>query len=248
MLIVQHNKYQRTVYFSRTSSFFCYTSSLFSNIEEYFILKEVNTKLVEENTNLKNTVEYLKTKKELGDDSIQTLDTAFLYKTAKIINANFNKTKNYITLDKGVKDGFTKEMAICSNAGIIGVIKNTSDHYAVVLPLINVNSRVSAKVKKNGYYGSLQWDGKDYRYSNLNDIPFHVNVEQGDTIVTSGFSSIFPEGELIGFVESVNKETANFLSIKVKLAVDFKQISNVYIVINKKKEEKQQLEAISCDE
>ena len=116
-----------------------------------------------------------------------------------------------------------------------------------MLPLINTNLRVSAKLKKNGYYGSLQWDGNDYRYSYLNDIPFHVEVTQGDSIVTSGFSSIFPEGELIGFVESVNKETANFLTIKVKLAVDFKKISDVYVVGNLNKSEKLQLEEMTHD-
>lgn len=118
-------------------------------------------------------------------------------------------------------------MAVCSGDGVIGIVERVSRHYAKVLPLINANLRVSAKIKKNGYYGSLQWDGNDYRYSFLNDIPFHVNAEVGDTIVTSGFSSIFPEGKLIGFIESVNKETANFLTIKVKLATDFKKISDV---------------------
>ena len=129
----------------------------------------------------------------------------------------------------------------------MGIIQNTSRHYARVLPLVNTNLRVSAKLKKNGYYGSLQWDGNDYRYSYLNDIPFHVDVAQGDTIVTSGFSSIFPEGELIGFVETVNKETANFLTIKVKLAVDFKKISDVYVVANLNKSEKLELEEMTHD-
>ena len=107
----------------------------------------------------------------------------------------------------------------------------------------NVDLRVSAKIQKNGYYGSLQWDGKDYRYSYLNDIPFHVDAVLGDTIVTSGFSSIFPEGELIGFVESVDRKTANFLTIKVKLAVDFKKVFQVYVIANTHKQELQELEA-----
>ena len=158
-----------------------------------------------------------------------------------MINSSFNKTKNCIVIDKGRKDGILTEMAVCSSEGVVGVVEKVSQHYARVLPLINTNLRVSAKIKKNGYYGSLQWDGDDYRYSYLNDIPFHVNAEIGDTIVTSGFSSIFPEGKLIGFIESVNKETANFLKIKVKLATDFKRISDVYVIENTKKEEQQDL-------
>lgn len=100
-------------------------------------------------------------------------------------------------------------MAVCSSEGVVGIIEKVSNRYARVLPLINTNLRISAKIK-NGYYGSLQWDGDDYRYSYLNDIPFHVDTEVGDTIVTSGFSSIFPEGEMIGFVESVTRKRLIF--------------------------------------
>lgn len=247
-LIVQHNNYQRTVFLGRTASFFGYISSLLSTADDYLLLARTNGKLAEENIRLKNTVEELQSYiAATASDTIRidttVFDPAFVYQRAKIVNSNFNKTKNYITLNKGFANGLKKEMAVCSNEGVVGVIQNASNHYAVVLPLINVNSRISAKVKKNGYYGSLQWDGNDYKYSYLNDIPFHVNVQQGDTIVTSGFSSIFPEGELIGFVEAVNKETANFLRIKIRLAVDFKKITDVYIITNKKKEEKLNLEA-----
>lgn len=251
-LIVQHNNYQRTVFSGYTASFFCNVSSFVARMDEYFALKGINEKLVAENTELKNLVENLRSSMpEVSNNGISVDSTltkpAFWFQKAKMINASCNKTKNYITLDKGTNSKIGKEMAVCSGEGVVGVIQNISTNNAVVLPLINTNFRVSAKLKKNGYYGSLQWDGHDYRYSKLNDIPFHVDVIQGDTIVTSGFSSIFPEGELIGFVESVNKETANFLSIKVKLAVDFKKISDVYVIANLKKSEKLQLENSTHD-
>lgn len=251
-LIVQHNNYQRTVFSGRTATFFCYISSMISNIDNYFSLRETNEKLVAENTDLKNRIESFRStvdgqeNRMLAEDSL-FFDVDYRYQSAQMVNSSFNKTKNYITLDKGSSDGVDKEMAVCSRDGVVGIIQNTSRHYARVLPLINTNLRVSAKLKKNGYYGSLQWDGNDYRYSYLNDIPFHVDVTQGDTVVTSGFSSIFPEGELIGFVETVNKETANFLTIKVKLAVDFKKISDVYVVANLNKSEKLQLEDLTHD-
>ena len=251
-LIVQHNNYQRTVFSGHTATFFCYISSTISDIDNYFSLKETNEKLVAENTDLRNRIENIKSALDgqenyvWGEDS-SFFDTDYRYQSARMVNSSFNKTKNYITLDKGSSDGVAKEMAVCSREGVVGIIQNTSRHYARVLPLVNTNLRVSAKLKKNGYYGSLQWDGNDYRYSYLNDIPFHVDVAQGDTIVTSGFSSIFPEGELIGFVETVNKETANFLTIKVKLAVDFKKISDVYVVANLNKSEKLELEEMTHD-
>ena len=245
-LMVMHNNYQRTIFFNQTASIFGTISSTISNVKEYFSLKEKNEKLVSENTNMKNQIETLKSMiYQLSDSSTCIFDsTNIRYKfiSAQIINASFNKTKNYITINKGYHNGIKQEMAVISNEGIIGIVEKNSKHYSRVLPLINIESRISAKIKKNGYYGSLQWDGKDYRYSYLNDIPFHVNIATGDTIVTSGFSSIFPEGELIGFVESVNKQTANFLSIKVKLAVDFKKIFDVYVITNKHQQELQELE------
>ena len=139
-------------------------------------------------------------------------------------------------------------MAVCTPEGIVGLIQDLSDHFAVVIPLINVDARISAKIKKNNYYGSLQWDGNDYAYSYLNDIPYHVEVNAGDTIVTSGLSKIFPEGIVVGYVESVDKVTANFLKIKVKLAVDFKRINHVYVILNNKKNEQTSLEAINYHE
>ena len=251
-LIVQHNSYQRTVFSGHAASFFGSVSSFFSNMDDYLALKGTNDKLVAENTNLRNTIENLKYSLSLLEkDSIAfdsaALQPSFRFKSAKIVNASSNKTKNYITINRGTMDGVAKEMAVCSGEGVVGVVQDASWHNAIILPLINTNSRVSAKLKKNGYYGSLQWDGNDYRYSYLKDIPFHVDVQQGDTIVTSGFSSIFPEGEILGYVETVDKETANFLSIKIKLATDFKKISTVYVITNLKKSERQQLERANHD-
>lgn len=246
-LIVLHNNYQRTVFSGYTASFFGTLSSLVTEVDDYFYLKVTNEKLVAENTKLRNQIEELKVaSRKNGADTLwrktDSTDVDYVFKTADMINSGFNKTKNYITINKGTADGIQPEMAVCSSEGVIGVVERVSKHYAKVLPLINTNLRVSAKIKKNGYYGSLQWDGNDYRYSYLNDIPFHVNAEVGDTIVTSGFSTIFPEGKLIGFVEAVNKETANFLSIKVKLATDFKKILDVYVIAHTRKQEQQQLE------
>lgn len=247
-LIVMHNNYQRTVFSGYAASFFGTVSSAVTGVKDYFYLKELNSELVAENTNLRNQIEELKTlQKILIADSIwspiDSVDKQYFYITAEMIHASFNKTKNYITINKGKINGIGNEMAVCSGEGVVGMVEQTSKHYAKILPLINVNLRVSAKLKKNGYYGSLQWDGDDYRYSYLNDIPFHVEAEPGDTIVTSGLSPIYPEGKLIGFVESVNRQTANFLSIKVKLATDFKRISDVYVIANTRKQEQENLEA-----
>ncbi len=248
-LIVMHNSYQRTIFGGYAYSFFGSISSTVTEIKDYFYLKETNEKLVAENTALRNKIEKARVLQEdsIADSLWHTLNLVeckYVYIAADMINAGFNKTKNYITINKGSLHGITSEMAVCSSEGVVGVVEKPSKHFSKILPLINVNLRVSAKIKKNGYFGSLQWDGNDYRYTYLNDIPFHVNAEIGDTIVTSGLSPIFPEGIIIGFIESVNKETANFLTIKVKLATDFKRIFNVYIIANTRKQEQEHLEAI----
>ena len=249
-LIIRHNEYQRAIFSESASTLFGNISSTITSIKDYFRLKEMNESLANENILLKNRLEKYEFLRDtiIHGTVVQDSIPVYEYIGAKQVNATYNRTKNYITLNQGRKNGLQKEMAVCTPEGIVGLIQDLSDHFAVVIPLINVDSRISAKIKKNNYYGSLQWDGNDYAYSYLNDIPYHVEVNAGDTIVTSGLSKIFPEGIVVGYVESVDKETANFLKIKVKLAVDFKRINHVYVILNNKKNEQTSLEAINYHE
>ena len=249
-LIIRHNEYQRAIFSESASTLFGNISSTITSIKDYFRLKEMNESLANENILLKNRLEKYEFLRDtiIHGTVVQDSIPVYEYIGAKQVNATYNRTKNYITLNQGRKNGLQKEMAGCTPEGIVGLIQDLSDHFAVVIPLINVDSRISAKIKKNNYYGSLQWDGNDYAYSYLNDIPYHVEVNAGDTIVTSGLSKIFPEGIVVGYVESVDKETANFLKIKVKLAVDFKRINHVYVILNNKKNEQTSLEAINYHE
>ena len=249
-LIIRHNEYQRAIFSESASTLFGNVSSTITSIKDYFRLKEMNESLANENILLKNRLEKYEFLRDtiIHGTVVQDSIPVYEYIGAKQVNATYNRTKNYITLNQGRKNGLQKEMAVCTPEGIVGLIQDLSDHFAVVIPLINVDSRISAKIKKNNYYGSLQWDGNDYAYSYLNDIPYHVEVNAGDTIVTSGLSKIFPEGIVVGYVESVDKATANFLKIKVKLAVDFKRINHVYVILNNKKNEQTSLEAINYHE
>ena len=249
-LIIRHNEYQRAIFSESASTLFGNVSSTITSIKDYFRLKEMNESLANENILLKNRLEEYELLRDtiIHGTVVQDSIPVYEYIGAKQVNATYNRTKNYITLNRGRKNGLQKEMAVCTPEGIVGLIQDLSDHFAVVIPLINVDSRISAKIKKNNYYGSLQWDGNDYAYSYLNDIPYLVEVNAGDTIVTSGLSKIFPEGIVVGYVESVDKETANFLKIKVKLAVDFKRINHVYVILNNKKNEQTSLEAINYHE
>ena len=166
-LIIRHNEYQRAIFSESASTLFGNVSSTITSIKDYFRLKEMNESLANENILLKNRLEEYELLRDtiihgtVVQDSIPVCE----YIGAKQVNATYNRTKNYITLNRGRKNGLQKEMAVCTPEGIVGLIQDLSDHFAVVIPLINVDSRISAKIKKNNYYGSLQWDGNDYAYS-----------------------------------------------------------------------------------
>ena len=191
-LIIRHNEYQRAIFSESASTLFGNISSTITSIKDYFRLKEMNESLANENILLKNRLEEYELLRDtiIHGTVVQDSIPVYEYIGAKQVNATYNRTKNYITLNQGRKNGLQKEMAVCTPEGIVGLIQDLSDHFAVVIPLINVDSRISAKIKKNNYYGSLQWDGNDYAYSYLNDIPYHVEVNAGDTIVTSGLKNL----------------------------------------------------------
>ena len=157
-LVITHNNYQRTVFSGYMSSFMNSVSAIYINIHDYFHLKTNNQSLIEENIRLKNQIEEFKHLQQIvaADTiwkNIDSIDVNYLYKTAKMVNSSVNKTRNYITIDKGSIDGVRKEMAVSSNDGVVGIIEKVSKHYAKIIPLINTNLRVSAKIQKNGYYG-----------------------------------------------------------------------------------------------
>jgi rod shape-determining protein MreC len=243
-LIVQHNEYQRIVFSHRLSSVTGAISSMMASATNYLRLDEINRELMDENVRLKNQLERLETRRADTTWTVLSPDSSILheYHAAKVINITFERMKNIVSLDKGRRHGIEREFAVATPAGVVGFVLGASEHYSNVIPLINVESRVSAMLKNNNYYGSLQWDGVDYRYSYLKDIPRHVSVMPGDTIVTSGFSPIFPENLIVGYVESVGEDTSNFLEIKVRLAVDFKSLSDVYVIENHRLAERKQLE------
>ena len=240
-LLVTQNLYQRSSFFGRYTAFIKSKTTVVNNVVSYFHLKEENTELLKENLRLLDEINFLKQEYKLADlDSSANIDSAFLkndslilnytFINARVINSSINKTNNFITIDKGEIDGVTQEMGVCINDKVVGIVAKTSRNYSLVMPLINTNLRVSAKFKKNGHHGSLLWDGVDFKYSYLNDIPFHVKIEKNDTIITSGYSSIFPNGYILGYSSSVTKQNANFLKIKLKLATDFNKLTNVYII------------------
>ena len=231
ILIVNFNNYQKIVFTNSTNHFIGNIYKKSSTFYSVFNLKKINSDLAEENTRLRNKLE--KTKVPNDTDSISADSAKYFFIASKVISNSVNQRNNHITLDKGIKDGIKEGMGIISPNGVVGIITNVSDHFSMGPTVINMKWKVSARIKKNNYFGSLSWDGKDYRYALLNEIPIHVKLNIGDTIVTSSYSSVFPEGYLIGKIESFNhKEGHNFYNIKIRLSTNFMTLRHVNIIKN----------------
>jgi len=233
-LLLNNNNFHkaRFINFSRQFSGNFYTK--IDDFKKYISLTEENQRLAEENTRLLNILESTYKSDEIFFRSVHdtVLNQRYKYTSARIVNNSVNKKHNFLTLNKGNLQGLRPEMAVVSDGSIVGVIKGVSKNYSTVISLLNLDLKVSAKVKKNGYFGSLSWDGKGYYSATLNEIPLHANIQPGDTIITSGYSSIYPEGIMIGFIESFKEKSGSFFEIKVRLSTDFKNLSNVNVVGN----------------
>ena len=216
-----------------------------SNSKEYLSLKSKNQSLQEENTKLKNDLE--KNKLFFSTD-ISVIDTVkyhqkYTYTEAKIINNNYTKPHNFLTINRGVNEGIVKEMAVINRRGIIGITENVSNNYTRVQSILNKNSNINARLKGNtAYFGTLKWNSIDYNTVQLHDIPRQAPLKIGDTIETGGKSTIFPEGIPIGTVSKINKRNTANSKINVTLFNDMSNLENVYVVKNLHKQEIQLLE------
>lgn len=244
ILLFNNNNFQQAslVNFSRQVSGKYYART--ANLKQYFSLAEQNRKLAEENTRL---VSILESKYKIENPIVDLIyDTIHIqqysYIPAQIINNSINSRHNYLTLNKGFAQGIKPEMAVISQDGVVGIVKGVSKNYSTVISMLNFDFKISAKIKKNQYYGSLSWDGLNYRSVILNEIPLHADIQLGDTIVTSGFSSIYPEGLMIGTISDFEEKSGSFYQITVLLSVDFKRLYHVYVVENTLREERLQLE------
>jgi len=165
---------------------------------------------------------------------IDSVDIRFRFIPAEVINNSVDRQSNYITLNKGREDGIKPEMGIVGPNGIVGIITNVSDHYATGPTVLNRRWRVSAKIKNSNYFGSLMWDGISYRTAQLNEIPYHVELKVGDTIITSGYSTVFPEGIMIGQIEDFDIGSGDsFYEIDVRLSTNFKTLTYVEVIQDK---------------
>lgn len=244
ILLFNNNPYQQSIYFTSANSVVSSVYSVINNITSYFYLRDINDDLQQKNAALE--MEVLTLRAQVNEYLLQNSDTVgntltskqYDYILSRVISNSISLQQNYITINKGQKDGISSEMGVVDQNGVVGIVNIVGDNSARIISLLNPNLRLSCKVKGSDYFGSLVWDGKSPYYAILEEMPRHVKFEEGDTIVTSGYSAVFPEGIIVGFVdEQLNSGADNFFSLKIKLSTDFTQLSNVRVLKNNMKEE-----------
>jgi len=244
-LIVQNNKFQRASFVNSSNKISATVLSTSENIQQYFYLKNENERLAKENAELHS--HDMLSFSILVNGQYAVNDTVFrqkyTYTSAKVVNNSTNRRNNYLTLDKGSKQGITNKMGVIASSGVVGLVENVSENFCTVKSLLHSNTIINSKLKKDGSFGPLNWDGESFEYATLNDIPTHVRLIKGDTVVTSQYTKMFPENIMVGTVDSYYREsTKPFYTVKVKLSTDFKKLAHVYIVDNKLREEQEELE------
>ncbi len=245
-LIYNFNSYQRSKYLNSSNKVTASIYNSFSAVGNYFSLASVNRKLAKENAQLKSLIAdlpFIRITPYSIESKAEITDSLYRFISAKVINNSVDKQDNYITLNKGRKDGVKTDQGIVNSEGVVGVVIHVSESFSLGFSVLNKRWGASAKLKKSGTFGPLAWDGSDSRYANLTGIPFHVELAVGDTVVTSSYSSVFPEGVMIGTVHAIEMPPGdNYYQIQVELAVDFRALSYVDIVENLKKDELKALE------
>ena len=215
-----------------------------SEVGNYFRLSKNNRQLAEENAWLREqlAVVYDTT---ASTYTIDGRDTVYEYIPAQVVNNSIGQTNNYIIINKGKVDGIERDMGVISSDGIVGVVADVSRHYASVLSLLHSNSVVGVRFKNTQELGSLKWRTNNYRYGIVEDIPTHVILNEGDTVLTSSYSYLFPEDLLVGTVVDLSTAASSgaLNTARMRFATDFATLRHVYIIRNLHKPELDSLKA-----
>lgn len=250
VLLFRFNHYQQSVFFTSANGLVGKVYEISGSVGEYFHLKSSNEKLMDRNIWLEQRVAHLeKLLKAKETDSIWyqqrkiPLDSCMTFQ-ATVVKNSINRIDNYITLDIGTEAGIRPDMGVVGIDGVVGIVYKTSAHYSLVIPLLNSKSSISCKIVGSDYFGYLQWNGQDSRYAYLRDLPRHAEFHLGDTVVTSGYSTVFPAGLMVGVVDDwLDMHDGLSYLLRVKLATDFGKLNNVRVVARLGQGEQTALEA-----
>lgn len=237
-LTIQSHSYHKSKIISSANFFTGGIYQRINTIDEYFGLKSQNEELAQENARLKSLLFNQKDTTKLPQiDSIRGVKKVDII-VSKVIHNSYSIQENFITINNGKASGIKPNMGVINSAGIVGIVDNTSTNFATVISILNVNSKINAKIKKSNHFGSLVWNGKSTGFVQLIDVPRLAGVRKGDTIVTGEQSTIFPENIGIGTIDKVyiDNET-NYYTLDIKLFNDMTNLGHVYVIKNKDAEE-----------
>jgi rod shape-determining protein MreC len=241
VLIFNNSNYQKTQFATFVDNIKGSVYDKYAGIRQYFRLEDENKKLIAENLELHNKLNYYTNRDTIRRGTVKDVLTgsAYNYKTAKVIQNSTNKQQNFIILNIGSKQGVRPEMGVISNEEkMIGMIVKTSPNYSSAVSILNTGFiKFSGKLKRTGNYGTISWNGIDINTVQLHDIMQQSDVAVGDTITTNQHSGVFPDNILIGTVEKINIKDGIFYNIDVKLSQNMKELQNVYIIENNDKNE-----------
>ena len=249
-MVFQRNPLPHARFFELTQDIngFFYTQT--SHFTRFFHLSDENSILVTENARLRNELASRPLASSARDTGFTLTKPGYIfdYIPAQVVNNSVNKQNNYITLNVGYRQGIRQDMGVVGPEGIVGIVRNVSSDYSTVISVLNSKFKGNVKLASNNYNGTLSWPGHNYREAIVTEIPGHINIYVGDTLITSGLSTIFPEGEMVGLVTSVERTpSGSFYELKVALSQDFKKLTRVYVIRNFSKTERDQLELKNND-
>jgi rod shape-determining protein MreC len=245
ILLVQNNKYQHAGFINSSNAITGTVYQTWSGVTDYLSLRQANELLAEENALLRGQAKDARTdytvKQVSISDSVYKQKYSFI--TAKVVNNSTNRRNNYLTLNRGTEQGVSRGMSVICGEGVVGIVKEVSNNFCTVMSILHKDVNVPSSIRKFGENTIVQWDGSDYRIGNMDNVPSHLKVVKGDTIVTSAYSSVFPEGIMVGTIETIIPIQGNtFNNIKVHFSTDFRKLSYVYIVNNLLRDEQEKLE------
>ena len=253
VLLFRFNYYQQSIFFTSANVVAGKVYEVSGGITSYFHLKSVNEDLLDRNMLLEQQIAGLE--KELINLQVDSTtiasiksvpETGYQLFKAHVINNSLIRADNYITLDKGASSGIHPDMGVIDRNGVVGIVYKTSPSYSFVISLLNSKSSISCKIVGSEYFGYLKWERGDSRYAYLKDLPRHAEFNLGDTVVTSGFSTVFPEGIIVGTVDDMSdsNDGLSYL-LKIKLATDFGKLSDVRVIARTGQQEQKELENTS---
>jgi rod shape-determining protein MreC len=251
-LVIQNNRFQGARYFNSSNRLAARMNETSQSIREYFSLDEINKTLAQENSLLRKKlsrheqdVQLLRLSRSLDS----TLVDRFDFVSAKVLNNTTKYYKNFITVNRGISSGVEPGMAAISSGCVVGKVKSVSDHFSVLISLLNLDEQVSCAIKRTGHFGTVQWDGTNSAMIDLKYIPRHVKPLVGDSIVTSGYNAVFPAGIYVGRIKDFKlKDEAPFYDIKVELGLDLGKLFFVDVIKSRLKKERDSLEQITIGE